>query len=759
MAQELPITVEQVLNLGAVGVSLDHVKVGTATMESDKFVCVCEQGSLAIVDLWAGNTMQRHPISADAAVINPVSPIIALRTENRLQIFNTELRTKMKSHLMSEAVVFWRWISAETIALVTASAVFHWSLDGDSPPILVFYRSASLGAGAQIVCYEASVDNQWLLLVGITQGQGGRTVGNMQLYSMEKKVSQVLQGYTGAFAQVKPPGRTDDAQILVYAGIKGDGHPLQLFIMEVGRDQDALVFHLPPQPVPFAADAQSDLPVSMLVSPIEDIVYMITQMGYLFVFDVHSGKLVHRARMMQDTPFVTCLASKSKGVLGITRHGQLLHFAINKTQLVPYVLNTLQDSPLILALATRMDLQGADELYLAEFSRLAGMHDIPGAARLAAVSPQGLLRTPQTIERFHEMPAQLDQPQPLLQYFSVLLDQGTLKAFESVELARVVLLQGRGKMLQKWLVEDKLECSEELGDLLAPFDPMMAMSVYLRAEVPEKVATCFMQSVVKESKLQDLRPLIRLCDRYNCVDELTQYMYSNNMMRYIEVFVTKVSPEKAPAVVGKLLDLDCNEDGIKNLLKQITDCPVAELCEQLEKRNRLPLLQLWLEKRVAKGDKEAPAHSALGKIYITLNKDPQQFLTTNRFYDSKVVGTFCEGVDPYLAFLVYKRAGRECDDDLIRVAMENGLFKDLARCLVDRQDLDMWGKVLMKQEEDEDPGRRALIDQVIQTAIPESTKPAQVSTTVHAFMNAQLSTELVEQNVSCVGMNRCFAFF
>ncbi|GMF30741.1 unnamed protein product [Phytophthora lilii] len=154
-------------------------------------------------------------------------------------------------------------------------------------------------------------------------------------------------------------------------------------------------------------------------------------------------------------------------------------------------------------------------------------------------------------------------------------------------------------------------------------------------------------------------------------------------------------------------------------------------------------------------------HNSLGKIYITLNKDPQQFLNNNKFYDSMVLGQFCKGVDPYLAYLAYRRGGSACDDDLIRVATENGLFKDLARYLVERQDLELWGKVLMKQEdaEEEDHSRRALIDQVVQTALPESTKPSEVSTTVHAFMNAELSNELADQKVNCVGVNRCFAFF
>ena len=35
----------------------------------------------------------------------------------------------------------------------------------------------------------------------------------------------------------------------------------------------------------------------------------------------------------------------------------------------------------------------------------------------------------------------------------------------------------------------QLECSEELGDLVKQVDPTLALSVYLRANVPNKVTT------------------------------------------------------------------------------------------------------------------------------------------------------------------------------------------------------------------------------------------------------------------------------
>ena len=239
----------------------------SCAMESDAFVSVCDgssgQPQVFIVDLKNGNQVMKRPMSAEAAIMNPVSKILALRAGQQLQIFNLELRAKMKSHQMPEAVVFWRWVSPSTIALVTPTAVFHWSTEGSSAPTKVFDRHAQLGEGTQVINYQVSPDEKWCLLMGISQGGAGVIKGAMQLYSRDKSVSQTLQGHAGCFHTMSVPGRSDKAQVLCFQE-KKEGQPAKLFVMEVGRDASAgAAFRLAPVPIPVPGDAQNDFPVSM----------------------------------------------------------------------------------------------------------------------------------------------------------------------------------------------------------------------------------------------------------------------------------------------------------------------------------------------------------------------------------------------------------------------------------------------------------------------------------------------------------------
>ena len=65
-----------------------------------------------------------------------------------------------------------------------------------------------------------------------------------------------------------------------------------------------------------------------------------------------------------------------------------------------------------------------------------------------------------------------------------------------------------------------------------------------------------------------------------------------------------------------------------------------------------------------------------------MNNRPEEYLSTNIYYNSKVVGECCEKRDPQLCFLAYKRG--VCDDELVDVTNRHGLYEQHACFLVER---------------------------------------------------------------------------
>lgn len=123
-----------ILQLTQIGINASNIGFSTLTMESDKYICVREKvgdsSQVVIIDMADSSNPLRRPISADSAIMNPISKVIALKAGKTLQIFNIELKSKMKAHSMTDEVTFWKWVSVNTVALVTENAVYHWSIEG-----------------------------------------------------------------------------------------------------------------------------------------------------------------------------------------------------------------------------------------------------------------------------------------------------------------------------------------------------------------------------------------------------------------------------------------------------------------------------------------------------------------------------------------------------------------------------------------------------------------------------------------------------
>eukprot|EP01116_Phalansterium_solitarium_P013913 TRINITY_DN3136_c0_g1_i1.p1 TRINITY_DN3136_c0_g1~~TRINITY_DN3136_c0_g1_i1.p1 ORF type:complete len:1727 (-),score=785.73 TRINITY_DN3136_c0_g1_i1:319-5382(-) len=1010
MAAALPIRFQKITELVGPVTQIQPASIGfaTVTMESEKYVCVREtaqdKAAVVVVDLANPNSQPtRRPISADSALMNPEDNILALKAGNQLQVFNISAKTKLKAYTMTEEVVFWKWLNGNVMGLVTKGAVYHWALDSkDDAPVKVFDRHQSL-TDCQIINYRADAALKWLTLVGIAQREG-RIAGAMQLYSVERRVSQAIEGHAAAFAQFQVEGAPTQSTVFAFAN-RGAA-AAKLYIIEVGKaDEAAPGFTKKAVDIYFPPEAAGDFPVSMQISEKYNIIYLVTKLGFFHMFDLETGTCIYRNRISSDTIFTTALYRPTGGIIGIDKKGQVLVVTPDDATIVQFICQSLNDYALAIKLASKANLPGADDLFANQFNKLFSSGMYKEAAKVACDSPNGNLRTPKTIQMFQQAPPIPNQPSPLLQYFGVLLEKGKLNKVESIELVRPVVQQGRFELLENWLKEDKLGCSEELGDMVRRGNLKLALIIYNRAQAHAKVVQCFAESgefdkifayanqvsykpdyqsvlnslvainpqaatqfaaklaasgvssgidinatidgliargmiqdatsllldvlknnkpedgpmqtklleinlkaapqvadailanemfshydrvrighlceqsglfqralehysdtndikrvlanthllnpefvvnyfarlsaedaldclrhlmrinprnnlqlvvmtctkyleqlgsdrviellesfgaiegmfrvlgavinisqdpivhnkyveaaaktgqfrevervvresnyydpekvrdFLKEAKLQEQLPLIIVCDRFEFVDDMTRYLYKNNLSRYIEAYVQKINPINTPIVVAALIDVGCNEDYIKNLILSVRNlCPVDPLVEAVEKRHKLKLILPWLEQRIQEGNQEPGLHNTLAKIYIDANKEPENFLLNNSYYDSLVVGKYCEKRDPHLAFIAYKR-GR-CDRELIDVTNKNGLFKQQARYLVERQDPQLWSMVLTNENE----YKRQIVDQVVSTALPETKNPDEVSSTVKAFMVANLPNELM----------------
>lgn len=87
--------------------------------------CSCGEGQ------WLRRPRQAFSCEAQVPPVlwcHPGDAAASLQLPGSLQIFNLEAKAKLKSVQFGQQVVFWKWISATKLGLVTATAVYHWDM-------------------------------------------------------------------------------------------------------------------------------------------------------------------------------------------------------------------------------------------------------------------------------------------------------------------------------------------------------------------------------------------------------------------------------------------------------------------------------------------------------------------------------------------------------------------------------------------------------------------------------------------------------
>lgn len=604
-------------------------------MESDKYISIKDtaadgSGQVIVVDMHNNNTVSKRPMKAEATLMNPADNIIALKatTEGQpgqfVQVFNMDTKEKLGVYQSPENIQFWKWVGNRMLALVCEKDVYHWNLSvANSQPEKIFVRSGKLvESTTQIINYAVNSQMTWCLLTGIsTQDQGKTIDGSMQLYSIEKKLQQLLEGHAGTFANVKVNDSDPAAGVIAFVERKQGTLETKLHVMDVTKPREQNPFKMQ-APVQMPPEAPQDFAMSLHVSEKHGVVFMITKHGWLFMFDVATGAMLVRQRVSQDTIFIGTSSEKTGGCLFVNRKGQVMSALANENSLVNYVMS-LQALPtrveVAFNLARRFRLPGADELFQQQFNRFFASGDYKNAALVVAQCKGGSLRTAATIQQFKSVKAADGGTTPLLHYFSTLLEYDKLNALESIELMRPVVAQQRRELVEKWLKENKLECTEELGDIVKPLEAKFALSIYVRAQCHQKVINCFVEQGQYEQIVQYVKKVGFQAD------------YTQLLRGMIQV-----NPEGAANFAKSLLGGD---DG-STLINLDNVIQVFMESNQLQATTSILLDAL-------KNNDPAQGHLQTKLLVMNLQQAPkvaEAILQMNLFthYDRATVGTLCE---------------------------------------------------------------------------------------------------------------------
>ncbi|GAV54607.1 hypothetical protein ZYGR_0AN00750 [Zygosaccharomyces rouxii] len=644
---DLPIEFTELADLQSLGISPQFLDFRSTTFESDHYVTIRETNdgvnSVAIVDLANNNNVIRKNMGGDSAIMHPSQMVISVRANGTIvQIFNLETKSKLKSFTLDEPVLYWKWLSDKTLGLVTArSILISHVFDGNvaGKPQLLTIRHVNLN-NTQIINFVTNKNEDWFAVVGILQ-ENGRIAGKIQLYSKQRNISQAIDGHVAIFANILLDGNVSPVQVFVTGNRNVQTGAGELRIIEIEHDNSLPVsYQKKTVDIFFPPDAVNDFPIAVKVSEKYGVVYLLTKYGFIHLYELESGTNLFVNRITAESVFTAASYDNQNGISCINKKGQVLAVEISTSQIVSYILNKLSNVSLALTVASRGGLPGADDLFQKQFESLLSQGDYQGAAKVAASSNQ--LRNQNTINRLKNVQAAPGAISPILLYFSTLLDKGKLNRDETIELAKPVLQQDRKQLFEKWLKEDKLECSEPLGDIVKPFDTTLALACYLRAGSHAKVVSCL-------AELQQFDKISAYCQKTG---------FQPNFLVLISSLICS-SPDRAAEFAISLLQ---NPETASQLeIEKIADLFFSQ--HHVQQGTSLLLDAL-------KGDTPNQGHLQTRVLEVNLLHAPQvadAILGNNIFshYDKPIIASLSEKAG------LYQRALENYTD-----------IKDIKRCIV-----------------------------------------------------------------------------
>lgn len=438
-------------------------------------------------------------------------------------------------------------------------------------------------------------DESWSCLVGIASAPGGGIKGNLQLFSKARNVSQPLEGHAATFGTLRLDGAQSDTKVFAFA-VRSQSGDAKLNIVEVDHNPSNPQFPKRLIPVHWPAEGNGDFPLGIHIAHKYGVVMVITKFGFIHLHDLETGTALFLNRISEDTVFTTARDSDGRGVVIINKRGQVLHTTIKEENFIPYVMENPACAEIAYRLASKGGLPGADQLFSSQFESYMQQGNYTEAAKVAANSPRGFLRTTQTINRLRQAPNQQGQITVLLQYFGQLLDKGGLNKEETLELARPVFAQGRKHLIEKWHREGKLACSEELGDLAKPHDLNLALAIYKEANVPQK-------TVAALAELGHFDLILKYCDQsgyhpdYNV---LLQHIVRINVDKATEFATTLAKHEGGPLIsIDRVVDIFQSQGMIQQATAFLLDVLANNLPEEGHLQTKLLEMNLLNAPQVA----------------------------------------------------------------------------------------------------------------------------------------------------------------
>jgi clathrin heavy chain len=403
-------------------------------------------------------------------------------------------QTKLKNIKVTGTFAFWAWVSESIVGLVTNDAIYHLDVSQGPDQITKIVDRKGNIETCQIISYKLDPQGKYASVSGISSTDGGNTIdGSLQLCLIEQGKQQSLQAHYGCFGKVKVHDEHNESILFAYAERPKETGVNTIKINEIGPlPASAQKKFTTSIDLTYPQGGAADFPVFMSFASKFGLLYVVTKTGMIFIFEVTTGQRILASKLSDSIVIMGALNTATDGLFVFNKNGNVIQLDIDSSYIVEFIKTYCTHIPnapeVAMNLAIRNGLPGAEQYFAQKFNSFMMNLQYKEAAETVASSPGTLLRNKETIEKFRSLPKQPNQPYPLIQYFFIILEKCRLNEMESLEICGLVLNQNKKQFIEEWISKDKLSYTEQLGDLVKPYDQNLALTIYEKCGSQKTVA-------------------------------------------------------------------------------------------------------------------------------------------------------------------------------------------------------------------------------------------------------------------------------
>ena len=229
---------------------------------------------------------------------------------------------------------------------------------------------------------------KYCYLAGISAASG-QINGDMQLFLINQQKFQHIQGHFGCFGSLKLHNESHDSVVFACAKRDHGATTSSIYISEIS-DLPAGITAKFKKNIDFQYPdgVTNDFPIFMSVDDKHGLLYMVSNQGTLWLFEVTSGSILLRSRVSDCNVNIGCKNLKTGGILIVNKKGNVVPVDTDNAYIVDYIKNHCPNianaGEVAMNLAVRYGLPGAESYFTEKFNQAMLNQDYIKAAEVVA---------------------------------------------------------------------------------------------------------------------------------------------------------------------------------------------------------------------------------------------------------------------------------------------------------------------------------------------------------------------------------------